>query len=117
MTHTTISPIALLLALALVLTTAACGSDLTAACEHSCECAPDRCNGDEDIDVCVAEGEAQADIASVYDCGEQFDALVECITEERSCEVESACAPVADTLDACMDGVDFARWHLMSAAP
>jgi len=95
---------------------AACTSDIATYCEKQCDCASS-CTGDEDIDACIATGEAQAEIASIYDCGEEFDEAVACAAEERSCDPDSACAARFARVESCLDRVDFARWSLEHDVP
>jgi hypothetical protein len=75
-----------------------------------CKAAMD-CEGgnDKDVDACVAEREAESDLAHLWDCDEWYDAYFACAEENSSCENghysvhDHSCDVEADDIDACGD--------------
>ena len=74
-----------------------------------CKAAMD-CEGgnDKDVDACVAQAEAAADDASLWDCDEWYDAAFECTEAEASCENgdygvhDDSCQSEQEDYGACM---------------
>lgn len=119
MTNINLTRLAFIASIALASSSAACTSEIAAYCEKSCGCASE-CRGDEEIDECVARGEASEEIASIYECGDEFDEVVSCANDERSCDADSACSGRVERLQTCLvaaEAYGFARWGLTDGAP
>jgi len=62
-------------------------SRATVICELVCEC--EHCNDQDKIEQCNSVNAAE-DVASAYDCGEQWDAYTVCFEERGTCEVKES---------------------------
>ena len=82
-----------------------CGNDYQDLCQRVVDCYK---GNEADVDACVVDAETERDEAAVYDCEDQYDALIECIDSKFQCgddedEVEDACEDEDDELDDCID--------------
>lgn len=87
-------------------------SRASAVCEVICEC--EHCNDQAKVEACN-QLETAEDVASAYDCSEQWDAYGTCVEERGVCDAtearfstrndmgEDRCQDEADDLDSCID--------------
>ncbi|AKT37871.1 uncharacterized protein CMC5_020140 [Chondromyces crocatus] len=61
---------------------AACGGAAASYCDLVCDCSG--CN-DNQYDECLTNTQAALDKAAIYDCGDEWDDLEECVFDEYSC--------------------------------
>lgn len=66
-----------------LLSATGCGSSATELCDTKCDC--EGCNSRE-YDKCIIDTEAAIDVASAYDCSDQYDALEECQLKRSRCD-------------------------------
>lgn len=91
------------LLVAIALMALGCGGGSVALCEKYQEC-----NGgnDADFDACLASADGLSAIAAAYDCGEQYNKLLECLETRGTCEDKrfvADCDDEGDSLEACQD--------------
>ena len=82
-----------------------CGNDYEDICQEMIDCYG---GNDTDVAVCVVDAETEADEAAVYDCEDEYDALIECIEQEFVCsedddDWDDKCESEDDDLDDCID--------------
>lgn len=68
--------------LALVVTTAGCGSSFEDLCDDACDC--EGCS-DATYDLCVDYGETYEELAEDYGCEDEFDDYIECLRDTATC--------------------------------
>jgi hypothetical protein len=91
------------LGLLVLLASTHCSSGFSNYCEKERDC---RGGNDNDVDACVEQFIAAENIASAYDCGDQFDAAADCL-ENATCNAKdqrlenSACATQQKALSDC----------------
>jgi hypothetical protein len=80
-----------------------CTSENAELCELASECSSPN---DNDLDACVIALDTEAEVASVRDCEEEWDALVDCAIEQGHCEDgrfrAGACNAVRDAYGECL---------------
>ncbi len=62
-------------------------SRATVICELACEC--EHCNDQNEVESCNQLRTAE-DVASAYDCSEQWDAYTVCVEERGTCDATEA---------------------------
>ncbi len=84
-----------------------CGGSVGDYCEQWAKCEG---GNDLDEDACVEKRTGEASVADVYDCGDEWDARMDCLAENSTCDSEKdklesgdACDSEKDKLDACID--------------
>lgn len=87
-------------------------SRASAVCDVICEC--EHCNDQAKVEACN-QLETAEDVASAYDCSEQWDAYGTCVEERGVCDAKEArfstrndmgedrCQDEADKLDSCIE--------------
>lgn len=87
----------------LILLSVACSSRFADYCDKITSCSG---GNDKDKDACIAQARSAEDVASDYDCSDQFDKVVDC-SENLSCvngKIDSTpCAAQEKALDDCED--------------
>jgi hypothetical protein len=103
-----------MVALAATLLCAGCGNGLVSDyCEQRCDC--ENCN-DRELDECEIRYSGNADIADIYDCGEEYDTLLQCRIDHGHCDndywtTDNDCDGESQDYDECVD--DASSHHLI----
>jgi hypothetical protein len=93
------TPIALVLA---SIALAGCASKWRTYCEEKAQCSG---GNDKDIDACVAEHDAERDVAAAYDCADPYDKYQECKEKTGHCKERSYtsdCGTEDDAVESCV---------------
>jgi hypothetical protein len=88
--------------LAMMAFTPGCGPDVQALCNEQ-----EKCLGGNDADVaaCVAAYDGTRENAFDIGCGEEYDALIDCISPQYTCNAAGMCMTSDDCNgSACIDG-------------
>jgi hypothetical protein len=72
----------LLLSTCLLTAATGCGSDGEEYCEVYCDCAD--CSAKE-REICLVQFDAEADVASVYECDQEYSDLESCVIAKADC--------------------------------
>jgi hypothetical protein len=94
------------LMIGIILGAAGCGGGYSDYCTDAIDCSE---GNDSDIDACEVTFEANEDIASIYDCSEEWDEYYTCLEERSECNGDQFgpegddCADEYDDLRDCED--------------
>lgn len=80
-----------------------CGPSHRDLCDRAQECSG---GSDEDIDACVVDLDRRAEIASIYECNDQWNAYIDCMSENAVCDGETlrGCGAQDDAVGNCVEG-------------
>lgn len=108
-------PRLVLLAL-LLLAVSGCSGVHGDVCEHAAQCGG---GGDAEIDACIADLDADEEIASIYDCVHTWDHYVECLADHGTCDGDKlrGCKPQKDAHKDCVDGREHGKARVDLRAP
>ncbi len=70
----------------LFLSLAQCSSTYADTCQSSIDCEG---GNDKDVDACVAEARGTENRAEAYDCGDQFETVIDCVKDNGTCKDEN----------------------------
>jgi hypothetical protein len=103
----------MLLAVAMLCALGACHPRTHEFCDEYCGC--ENCS-DRDYELCLLDEQEQIDTASAYDCGDQRDAVDDCIIAKYQCKDShfiypkgADCGKQYDALTQCIDRGSDAR--------
>jgi hypothetical protein len=86
-------------------------------CERAANCGR---GGDLEIDACIVELDANADVADIYDCSDEWDDYIACVDDFGMCEGEDLRGPCdgpRDTVNKCVDDRERGRARVRLVTP
>jgi hypothetical protein len=80
-----------------------CSSKIATLCEQQQTCEG---GNDKDVKACEEEIAGERDVAAAYDCKDQFNQVLECVTDKGSCNNKrfvggTSCNALSESLEAC----------------